>query len=398
MPAPTVPKPRDLGGDSGSESTLHRGTHSAAPVSLLSVHEEAEARIAAFSALVARKREAQKKGQEEKQVKQAEKQGSVETWSGLRVTERCVRQSKWDAAMNGKELVSFSQLSMLRSRGKDQVVIGVLCEPVATRSGETCADLVLTDLHLRSPQTATVVLKGCASEHRGQTESRSRRQFTVGSIFAVLNPTSLKQPMTIAVSHEEQVLKLGVCPSLRFCQVTGRGGCPCRRPYSAEGCDAFCGLHASSVHHEQAGGQQHCVGGGGGDGGGGGCRRKRKRLLAVAAVASSSELCERKKFCQERRLTGGRPDKTMRGMALAEQAALKLATAARAGSSMKLLLQTLEDMETFECAPGQLECSPLYEQVVALMHRSDDVGAAAKRLLRAWRLLVTDAASARGGA
>lgn len=249
MPAPTVPKPRD----SGSQCSAHPKIATPPPV----LAKEVEARKVAFSKLVAQKRRALKKVMERKQVPQVADHAAAEKWSGLRITERCVRKEKWEASMKGKELIRFGQFSALRPKGRDQVVIGVLCaqpvEAVVEQTGERCAELVITDLDAVAPQTASLVLRGRAMDHWADPEGAGWRSCTVGSVFAVLNPSRVKRrdEDAVAVSYEAQVLKLGVCPSLRFCGWKEEDGLLCRRPYSTEGSHACCSLHASSSRGER---------------------------------------------------------------------------------------------------------------------------------------------------
>merc|ERR1712096_265906 len=81
----------------------------------------------ALAAAVARKREALKADKKEKEEKRAADEKTFETWSGLRISNRCVRQEKWDLSMQGKALVPIANLGGgADPLGRDQVVIGVL--------------------------------------------------------------------------------------------------------------------------------------------------------------------------------------------------------------------------------------------------------------------------------
>lgn len=383
MTVTTVPKP----GESGSESGTARG-HAASK-------EVAEARKAAFSALVARKREALKKDQDQKQVQKADDLATTERWSGLRIVERCVRQEKWDTSMKGKEVISFGRFSALRPSGKDQVVIGVLCAPPASarmnQTGERCGELVLTDLDPQAPQTATLVLTGRAMDHWAHAEGAGRRHCTVGSIIAVLNPSQSRRAGAMTVAFETQVLKLGVCPSLRFCDAKDKDGLPCRRPYSAEGCEAFCSLHSSMSHGERQARLNLATP----------VRQRRGTTRKPVPVPSSSELRELHDLQMSRRKrkcpSSSRSASTSASEA-AEQAALRLAVAADAegSSGVRLLLDQLQELEVSKFGPDEIGGTQLYEQVGALVHRPDAAGLAAKRLRRSWRLLLDNTAS--GGA
>lgn len=355
--------------------------------------KEAESRKAAMSDILAKRREALQKAREVKQVQQAAEQACVEKWSGLRIAERCVRQEKLDICMKGKQLVKISKLSALTASGKDQVVIGVLCAPLITRlspGGEKIAELVLTDLDHKSAQTAKLVLTGRAVDHWADAEGAGRRHCTVGSLLAVLNPSPLKQAgggMFVAV--ETQLLKLGVCPSLRICSVKDKQGLPCRRPYSSEGGDAMCSMHASMSHSDRQAemtlpspGQHRRVG------------EKRK----FVPMPTSSEMRKIRLLSEQARQQQRCPKSS--GSATAsiseavEQAGMRLAIAADAlgARGVRLLLDQLEELEKSAFAPHEIKGSPLYEQVGALVQRPDAAGLAAKRLRRSWRLLAEGAA------
>lgn len=415
MPAPTVPKP----GESGSNEIARAALAQPAPIPADEV-KEVEARNAALSALVARKRKAVRQAQDRRRAQQvADKaKATTDTCSGLRITHRCVRQEKWESSMRGKELIPFGHFSALRSTGKDQVVIGVLCsQPASARvsqTGERCAELMLTDLDPNAPRTVTLVLTGRAYEHWAHPEGAARRRCKVGAIMAVLNPLPVRRPAGgFTVAFEAQLLKLGMCPSLRLCEADDEDSLPCCMPYSAEGEATSCGTHADLPSRSS---------------------RKARRLKPMtplrrqprsakrkaakseqspAAAASSGELRRlydalRQVSCRKRKCPA-EPSRCAAANAseAAEQAVLRLAAAAAvadaegSGGGSRLLLSELLELEVADFGPDEIVNTPLYEQVEALVEWPDDVvGVAARRLRRSWRMLLQSgaAASTRGGA
>ncbi|CAE8607145.1 unnamed protein product, partial [Polarella glacialis] len=182
--------------------------------------------------------------------KKNEEDATTERWTGLRITDRCVRQEKWDASVRGKERVLLSRLSLLSQQGTDQVVVGVLCSPPAmpkmNHRSELCAEWTLTDLDKERPCEATVVLVGRAVEHWASQDGPGRPHAKVGSIIAVLNPKATGKSSAMLASMETQVIKLGMCPSLGFCSVlihTGRCGAACH----SEG-SGYCERHSNQSH------------------------------------------------------------------------------------------------------------------------------------------------------
>lgn len=397
-----VPDPGDSASDgtAGMQLAPPLPTSGCLPTASEVAAKAAAGRKAALSELVARKREALKKEHDEKQAQQRASQVATERWSGLRITDRCVRQEKWDMSMKGKELVGFGKLSTLRPAGRDQVVIGVLyAMPVGAKgshTGEKCAEMALTDLNPRTPQVATLVLTGRAMDHWASAEGAGRRHCTIGSIIAVLNPSPLRRPGAMTASVETQVLKLGTCPSLRLCDAKDKDGLPCRMPFSAEGRDAFCSTHASMSHGER----QACLIATPG-------RQRQRSGVATRTpvpIPSSSELralqdsheeARRKRRCPE-----GRRGTSTAVAEAAEQAALRLSAAADIGgaSGARRLLDELKELEaSTTLGPDEIRGTALYEHIGMLVQRPDEVGMAAKRLRRSWRLRLDSAAHPEAG-
>eukprot|EP00421_Protoceratium_reticulatum_P063302 CAMPEP_0168414962 /NCGR_PEP_ID=MMETSP0228-20121227/29993_1 /TAXON_ID=133427 /ORGANISM="Protoceratium reticulatum, Strain CCCM 535 (=CCMP 1889)" /LENGTH=193 /DNA_ID=CAMNT_0008428769 /DNA_START=108 /DNA_END=685 /DNA_ORIENTATION=- len=169
----------------------------------------------AIGALVARKREILKQQQHQRRSCD---QILTEKYSGLRITNRCMRLEKWDGCMRGKEIVHFSNLGLLTGSRRDQVVIGVLCatpsKPALSPTGERIVEWTLTDLREDNAQVSAVLLAGDAMRHWGDMEGAGQHHATVGSIFGVLNPTCARGNRAMRVTVETQLIKLGTCPSL----------------------------------------------------------------------------------------------------------------------------------------------------------------------------------------
>eukprot|EP00933_Yihiella_yeosuensis_P040362 TRINITY_DN34657_c0_g1_i1.p1 TRINITY_DN34657_c0_g1~~TRINITY_DN34657_c0_g1_i1.p1 ORF type:complete len:318 (-),score=66.86 TRINITY_DN34657_c0_g1_i1:53-910(-) len=203
-----------------------------------------------MASLVAKKRQNLK---EEVHRLRAEEDATTEKWSGLRITDRIVRQEKWDTCMRGKSLIQLSGLSAVSQPGRDKVVIGVLYAapslPKQSPKGEMYGEWVLTDLHKKCPSEATLILVGRAMDHWVHQDGLGKPQATVGSIIGILNPQATGKSSAIRVSFETQVMKLGTCPSLAFCSAIG-GILPCKKPYNSEAMN-YCAHHSSQSHGER---------------------------------------------------------------------------------------------------------------------------------------------------
>lgn len=331
-----------------------------------------------------------------------DEEGTKERWSGLHITERCARQEKWDISMRGKELVSFDRFASLRpagnsSLGKDQVVIGVLCKRVSiprlpTAGGEEIAELTLTDLHVEAPKTGKLTLTGRAVEHWARADSTGYRQCTVGSILAVLNPAATRPAGGMSIAYRTQILKLGVCPSLRFCDARAKDGLPCGRPYSAEGGANGCAGHMAKTYRDRQAHQAMTP-------------KMRRRPRSYGAQTPPAAITVLRDASQAKSTAPrGKKRKAPEGSLnaatdAAEEASQRLAAAADGVQLLLVRLQGLQKKEGEELEGGETEESiALYEQVGVLVGRLDTLEAAAKRLRRSWRLLRDAHASTRGGA
>lgn len=372
-------------------------------------------RKATLQALAARRQDALKRSTERKPEPRAAEGKEKERWSGLRITERCVRQEKWDTSMRGKDLVIFDRLSVLKpagkasSVGKDQVVIGVLCAtvvapqaPPSTRGGGNLyAELLLTDLDVNAPKTKKLTLTSGAAEHWACADGAGRRHCTPGSILAVLNPAPVRRGEGMTVSVETQVLKLGTCPSFRRCDAKNKDGFPCGKAYNAEGGTEFCSTHARMSYadrqRERAGlkplRQQ-----------GSRCERGSQapqRPQGVVRVSPStvttatnppsrSAELELEVPRWKRKAPEQQSAAAVAASEAADEASLRLAAAVdvEGNNGVQLLLGQLEELEVQKFGAEAMRGTMLYEQVGALVSRLGAVGTAAKRLRRSWRLLL----------
>jgi len=199
---------------------------------------------------------------EEKQRKREEDDASTEKWSGLRITDWSLRKEKWDASMRGKELIPLNRLASLSLKSKDnKVVIGVLHRqpalPKRNHRDEFCCEWALTNLDKDSPEEALLILVGRAMDHWASKDGFGREQATVGSIIAVLNPQATGRSNAIRASFETQVIKLGMCPLLTFCQALS-GGLPCKAPCNSQG-SGYCVQHARQSHAQRQADQDRAM-------------------------------------------------------------------------------------------------------------------------------------------
>eukprot|EP00929_Paragymnodinium_shiwhaense_P042784 TRINITY_DN22084_c0_g1_i1.p1 TRINITY_DN22084_c0_g1~~TRINITY_DN22084_c0_g1_i1.p1 ORF type:complete len:427 (+),score=106.05 TRINITY_DN22084_c0_g1_i1:73-1353(+) len=368
-------------------------------------------RSSAFKALIARRREAHKTQTE---AKRALEEDGTETFSGLRIEERCLRKEKWESCMRGKDLVDFSQLGVLRKPGSSNyVLIGVLfARPVGARAAgisaaERQVEWRLTDLRKGQPlQEVTVQLAHDAVDYWGCSDGLGYKQIQVGSIFAVLNPAPANRPNAVRVTQGSQIVKLGSCPSLGLCSAKTSDGLDCRSPYNLDTAATYC------ARHEGMSTWTRCneVSGGG----------RTKAVLssqplvsqrgvtvgqvspagAAAAAASSSSsgkyagLTVNKLAAQCSTEADADVEATLSPEALqARQLLLKAATASK--SQVLAALQSLEALE--DRAGLVMARGAVYEAVGKLVGRGDSVSDIAGRLRRRWRLLRDSAAAARPG-
>mmetsp|Transcript_14868 Transcript_14868/g.30934 ORF Transcript_14868/g.30934 Transcript_14868/m.30934 type:complete len:237 (-) Transcript_14868:33-743(-) len=216
---------------------------------------ERELRKARLQELCAQRAARLKEAQAREQVAHAraaaERELCTERWSGLRIVDRLVRQDKWDASMQGKELVHLRHLAKLLSKDRDKVVIAVLAaaprKPTKNAQGEQVMEWTLTDLDKDATTEVGLIFLGSAMQH--WLEDDKARP---GQILAVLNPRLSCRAGALMVTFETQVILLGTCPSFRTCSALEAMGRPCHRPCHAEG-SGYCGRHApKSRGHFQA--------------------------------------------------------------------------------------------------------------------------------------------------
>lgn len=362
------------------------------------VESSALDRKAALAALVAKKREAVRTGQEKKRIHE---DATTESWSGLRIEDRCVRREKWDAGMRGKQLVPFYDLSCLRPQARNQVVIGVLCtQPAAPRQGgnnERLAEWRLTDLDKTEAHVATLVLVDRAMDHWANVEGAGRSAATVGSIFGVLNPEPCPgRPGSMRVSFETQVLKLGTCPSLALCSAKRTDGLACRVPYNEDGGSGYCHRHATMSHGAR---QQSSP------------KRQRKgmppstaqrplqRVPAPLRAGSGLTGAAPLAIATSAVLSDGNPEDTQARDEELSRAANVLTASTAAVSELLAAISKVEAALLTKPRPclesrAVLKSRKLYEQVGVLASRPDAAGVAAKRLRRSWRAFLEDASNA----
>jgi len=346
-----------------------------------------DSRRATLNAMVARRRESLRREQEERQ---ATEDLTTERWSGLRISKRCVRAEKWDASMCGKILVRFSDLGKYTPDSRDCVFIGVLLSRGApsglgsTTGGERLAEWILTDLDKSSPRTLTLVLGSRALEHWVDSDGPGRACSTVGSIFGVLNPRLARRNTVLSVKFETQLIKLGNCPSLAFCEVALANGRSCRQPYNAEGGQGLCHQHAKMSHGErqlQREARPHQ------------CRRTAKILTPLSAgirptIAKDqpSKLQSSSAFEQ----SFSEPELLVNGLhggleGIAGRASRILVDES---SSVAEIVSVLEELEVAALPADTVIQAGLYDKVGHVVRRANVAGPPARRLRRTWRVLL----------
>lgn len=333
------------------------------------------ARKASLTALVARKREAVR--QETKNRREEEATGR-DQWSGLMVAERCVRVEKVDASMRGKQIIPFSSFSQLVSSSRDQVVMAVLySSPSHVKRGAKNEEYVewdITDLNKDDLRQAKLTLVGNAMEHWAR--GAGCRQATLGSLFAILNPTFSGR--AIRVSFETQLLKLGRCSSFGRCTAKNADGLECRKPYNIEKKEAgeYCTHHANISPCAR---QAHRP------------AMKHPRLLALEVhqkhgIALSSEM--NGKDPDKHSVSTGLPKS--QDLAAIENAEQILASTSSETEIINVLLGLEAQMDV-----TSLRLTGIYDCVGAFASRSDAAGAAARQLRRKWRALMEGPGGAR---
>lgn len=337
----------------------------------------ASSRAAQLKARVAAKRDALKTNKQEKQIAEEK---TTESWSGLRIANRCVRQEKWDLSMQGKKLMQLGAFGA-DPLGRDQVVIGVLCstELGPRRSldgGKEFAQWTLTDLDAQSPQQATLVLMGRALEHWSRKEGLGRAQAAAGSIMAVLNPTMTGRYNTIRINFDTQLIKLGTCPAFAQCTAKNGDGMPCREPYNKEGGCDYCALHQNMGH----GVRQH----------------NRLPTATQTHSRSSATLPAGSRPVASPIGASGPAPPSASALLILERAEAEL-EALVGGAQKAETLRILHDLNAAKMDGATLKCSTkLYERIGSLAQASDNVGTLAKSLRRKWRILMDDASRAAG--
>mmetsp|Transcript_44490 Transcript_44490/g.71109 ORF Transcript_44490/g.71109 Transcript_44490/m.71109 type:complete len:370 (-) Transcript_44490:31-1140(-) len=325
--------------------------------------------------LIARKRECLRTVQEEKRTKEEK---STETWSGLRISDRCVRPEKVDQSMRGKSIIRFDHISAADPVGRDQVFMGVMTSvaigPKSGPDGKEYAEWILTDLDLRCPQKITLVLVGRALEHWSHRDGPGRKIATVGSIMAVLNPTITGRAKVIRISFESQLLKLGMCPSLVFCKAKNADGLECREPFNSEsGCD-YCMRHESVSH----GARQHHR-----------APPSSTRLTSRPAAISQPvvQTASRPVASPLASANEARPSGVLLTNLQRAEAALdsEAASGKNAGK-----LRILKELESMQVDAVTLRQSKMYDKIGSLVQGHDAVSSAAKVLRRRWRVVLDD--------
>lgn len=167
----------------------------------------------------------------------AKSSADVEKYSGLKITERQIRVSKWDDLMRGKRYVPFDRLSSIDGEGdaKDAVMIGVVYEKSLRKTGSNGNQYVhwtFTDLSFPQPKVLSLFLYGQAFD---TWDKDAETPVANGTIFAVLNPVPLpsrnsdgKDSRAAAkITYGTQLVRLGICPSLGYCMCHKKDGLKC---------------------------------------------------------------------------------------------------------------------------------------------------------------------------
>jgi hypothetical protein len=344
---------------------------------LTAVNSSNSGQGARLQALVALKRKALKTEQKEK--KDIEEK-TTETWSGLRIVDRDVRQEKWDLSMRGKALLTIASLDGADLLGRDQVLIGVLCSsqacPKHGPDNRVSAEWTLTDLDIRNPQKVSLMLAGRALEHWAKRDGAGRKQATLGSIIAVLNPSLTGRAKTLRIGFESQILRLGRCPAFAMCKAKTADGLACNEPYNSEnGCE-YC-LHHSTVSH---GARQHNY-----------LPTSQMHIKPhVARLPAASAETSRPVASPLSRLTTPSPSGNV--LAVLQRAEIALDTASRSGRGEELL-NILKELEATKVDGLTLSHSRIYDRVGMLAQGQDAGAILAKSLRRKWRILMDDAKS-----
>eukprot|EP00927_Polykrikos_kofoidii_P086497 TRINITY_DN9712_c0_g1_i1.p1 TRINITY_DN9712_c0_g1~~TRINITY_DN9712_c0_g1_i1.p1 ORF type:complete len:528 (+),score=111.51 TRINITY_DN9712_c0_g1_i1:61-1644(+) len=383
-------------------------------------------RLARLRDAAARKRDATK--QEVKQQKIIEAQG-VEIFSGLRIEDRCVRQEKWEASMQGKTLVPFYDFAALRRKTGDQVVIAVLCgkprrSAVPSLERDASADSIMewaiTDLDARDPCKASLLLAGRAVNHWCYPQGDGFAHAKIGSIFAILNPEVMGRAATIRVTVESQLLKLGSSPSLAFCSAKLSSGLDCSAPYNGIAGAGYCAHHANMSMggrcHDKAGPRARS---GPAPAARRGCSRSvvaagpigtQDRGTSAQASAPSSEpalLLAEKASISSNGSTDAVVELPLTAAASQARELVLEAGKSRRATAMSATpaqvlgalreLESLDDRRAMKLAHA--EDGALYDALGQLVRRSQDsVGVAAGQLRRRWRLLANaDTIGGKGG-
>lgn len=177
----------------------------------------------------------------------------VEQFSGLKISDRQLRSSKWSDLMRGKRYVPFDRVSTVESLAedsKDCVLIGVLYEKSLQKTGSKGNPYVhwsLTDLKSPQPSLLTLFLYGQAYE---TWEKDVEAPIRTGSIVAILNPVLLpsrgdgdRDRRSMRVSYGTQIVRLGICPSLGFCTCNKKDGLKCSMPCDRDRGPLVCYYH-----------------------------------------------------------------------------------------------------------------------------------------------------------
>eukprot|EP00927_Polykrikos_kofoidii_P085767 TRINITY_DN9413_c0_g1_i1.p1 TRINITY_DN9413_c0_g1~~TRINITY_DN9413_c0_g1_i1.p1 ORF type:complete len:852 (+),score=140.10 TRINITY_DN9413_c0_g1_i1:48-2558(+) len=186
-----------------------------------------------------------------------------EEFTGLRILNRTVPSDVWVKRISGcgRLVTPFSRLHQLaavrrRPEDKDRVVIGVLYDkPKGEKfgNGEQYLCWALTDLGQPQPKKMKVHLRWQAFLHwRG---GKAAASLTRGSIIALMNPTLVDEggggravgvDPVVRVEKAQQVLKVGDCPSMGLCEMSG-----CQEPCNLDVGDRFCMIHLSRFYLEK---------------------------------------------------------------------------------------------------------------------------------------------------
>lgn len=346
---------------------------------LVAVMATLDNRRATLNALVARKRESLRREQEERQ---ATEDSTTEKWSGLRISKRCVRAEKWDASMRGKTLVPFSDLGKYTPDSRDCVFIGVLMSRgvsaglSSTTGGERLAEWILTDLDKSSPRTLSLVLGSRALEHWVDSDGPGRACSTVGSIFGVLNPRLARRNTVLSVKFETQLIKLGNCPSLAFCDVALANGRSCRQPYNAEGGQGLCHQHAKMSHGERQSQRE--------------VRQISTPCLAGIRPTMAKNQPSKLKSSSPPGQSFSEPVVLVNGMhgGLEGIAGRASRVFADESSSVAEIVTVLEELEVAALPADAVIQAGLYDKVGHVVRRADAAGLAARQLRRTWRFLL----------